>query len=129
MAPKENGAPAIATQDDPDRTKLNAAKSIEPSLAAQANSFRPASIGCQSNPRTVYEATLGAAKRLRIRFLAARIHALGPSPLAHFVREIEARADVFATLEIYAALPRDFIVALGGDQLPPALHTIDGGRS
>jgi hypothetical protein len=28
MAPKDNGAPAIATQDDPDRTKLNASNSL-----------------------------------------------------------------------------------------------------
>lgn len=59
MAPKENGAPAGATQDDPDRTKLNAAKPIEPSLAAQANSFGPASISNQRSPDAVGEARLG----------------------------------------------------------------------
>ena len=35
MLSKENGAPAVATQNDPDRTKLNADISIEPSPKKQ----------------------------------------------------------------------------------------------
>jgi hypothetical protein len=43
------------------------------------------------------------------------LHALGPAPFAYFLREIEAGADVDVTLEEYAALPAEFIRALGGD--------------
>lgn len=53
------------------------------------------------------------AEKLRRQFLVERLHALGPAPLGHFLREIEAGADVNATLETYARLPRDFIKPLG----------------
>jgi hypothetical protein len=60
-----------------------------------------------------------AANRLRLQFLAARLHALGP--LFHFLGEIEAGADVRGTLEEYAALPAEFIRTLGGDWPFPTL--------
>jgi hypothetical protein len=46
--------------------------------------------------------------------------------LAYFLREIEAGADVLATLEIYAALPADLIAAYGGDRFALAFHVIEG---
>jgi hypothetical protein len=68
-------------------------------------------------------------KRLRLHFLAISLHALGPKPLFHFLDEVERGADLRSHLERYAALPADFIRALGGDRFAPALRVIDeGGR-
>ncbi len=64
----------------------------------------------------------------RRRHLVAKLHRLGEAPLAHFVSDIERGGDIDATLERYAALPAEFIVALGGDRFPPALHAFEGGR-
>jgi hypothetical protein len=65
--------------------------------------------------------------RARLRFLAARLHALGPRPLYHFLREVEGGASLRSHLERYAALPAGFILANGGDRFAPSLHVIDGG--
>ncbi|MGI8567652.1 MAG: hypothetical protein ACR2KT_00435 [Methylocella sp.] len=54
------------------------------------------------------------------------MHALGPAPLAHFIAVLERGAVLRETLEIYAALPADFIKPYGGDRLAPALHAIGG---
>jgi hypothetical protein len=64
--------------------------------------------------------------RLRRQFLVERLHRLGPSPLCHFLAEIERGADLRSHLDRYAALPADFVRVLGGDRFPPALHVIDG---
>jgi len=52
----------------------------------------------------------------RLRFLAGRLHALGPAPLFHFLSDIETGKPIRATLEEYAALPADFVRAYGGDE-------------
>ncbi len=52
---------------------------------------------------------------------------LGPAPLWHFICEVEKGADLDVTLARYAALPADFIKALGGDRFAPCLFVIDGG--
>jgi hypothetical protein len=62
-----------------------------------------------------------AVDRARRRYLVAELHALRPALLAYFLREIEAGAHVGVTLEEYAALPAEFIRALGGD------WPLDGG--
>jgi hypothetical protein len=54
---------------------------------------------------------------------ASAIHNLG-----HFLCEVEAAALVTATLETYGRLPVEFVRALGGDQVAPSLHCIDGGE-
>ena len=71
-----------------------------------------------------------AAAMLRRQRLVERLHRLGPSPLGHFIREVEKAtgADVTARLERYAALPADFVRANGGDKFPAPLWAIDGGR-
>jgi hypothetical protein len=69
-----------------------------------------------------------AVDRVRRRYLVATLHALGPAPFAYFLQEIEAGADVLVTLEEYAALPAEFIRALGGDRLASSIHMVDGGR-
>jgi hypothetical protein len=67
-----------------------------------------------------------AVDRARRRYVVAKLHALRPAPFAYFLREIEAGADVGATLKEYAALPAEFIRALGGDRFAPAFHVIEG---
>jgi len=52
----------------------------------------------------------------RRKYVVARLHALGPAPLAYFLAEIEGGADIRGTLETYAALPAEFIAAFGGDR-------------
>ncbi len=67
-----------------------------------------------------------AANRLRLQFLAARLHTLGPKPLFYFLSEIERGAEIRSHLEKYAQLPTDFIKAYHGDRFTPALHAING---
>jgi hypothetical protein len=73
--------------------------------------------------------TFQAADRARRQRLVEQLHRLGPAPLAHFIRDLERGGNIDVTLEAYAALPADFIKAFGGDRFPPALRSIDGGRS
>jgi hypothetical protein len=68
-----------------------------------------------------------AQNDVRLRFLAGRLHTLGPKPLYYFLREIEAGAGIRPHLELYARLPDDFIAAHGGDRFEPNLLAIDGG--
>jgi hypothetical protein len=69
-----------------------------------------------------------AQSRLCLRFLASRLHSLGPKPLFHFLDEVERGADPRSHLERYAALPADFIKAHAGDRFAPSLHCIDWGE-
>lgn len=69
------------------------------------------------------------AKRVRLQYLATRLHALGERPLFEFLTELERDADMRPLLERYARLPAGFIAALGGDKVPPRLFVIDGGES
>jgi hypothetical protein len=66
------------------------------------------------------------ARRVRLQFLAARLHALGPKPLFHFLDEVERGEPLRAHLERYAALPADFIRAHGGDQFPKLFAIREG---
>jgi hypothetical protein len=67
--------------------------------------------------------------RMRRQRLVLHLHRLGPSPLGHFIREVEVAtgADVTARLERYAEIDPEFVRALGGDQFAPSLHCIDEG--
>jgi hypothetical protein len=65
---------------------------------------------------------------LRRQHHVEHLHRLGPSPLGHFIKDIEKGADIDATLEAYAKLDADFIKALGGDKFVPSLFAIGGGR-
>jgi hypothetical protein len=55
------------------------------------------------------------------------LYRLGEYPLFHFITEIERGGRIDEALEIYAALPRDFITALGGRDFPPSVRSIDSG--
>jgi hypothetical protein len=67
-------------------------------------------------------------KRLRLQYLAARLHELGPKPLFHFLDELEHGADLRESLETYAALPADLIAAYQGDKFMPPAFAIGGRR-
>jgi hypothetical protein len=80
--------------------------------------------------RAARQRDIDARARIRRRRLIEHLHRLGPQPLGYFLAEIEGATgtDVTARLERYARLPADFIKACGGDQYPPMLWAIDGGR-
>jgi hypothetical protein len=67
-----------------------------------------------------------ARNRLRRQRLVSHLHRLGPSLLGHFLREIEAGANVTERLDRYARLDPDFVRALGGDRFAPIVRLIDG---
>ncbi len=79
------------------------------------------------NRRAAEDTRDNSTSRRKFQRLVERLHALGPGVLAYFIREVAAGADVCTSLEIYAALPGDFIRAYGADRFPPTLHSIDGG--
>jgi hypothetical protein len=68
------------------------------------------------------------AARLRRQRLVEHLHRLGPSPLGHFLREVEGGAFISEHLEAYARIDPEFVHALGGDKFAPypSLHCIDG---
>ncbi len=66
---------------------------------------------------------------LRLRRLAETVHALGPAPMLHAMREIADGADISHVLGRFAALSADFVHAMGGDQFPDPVRVVAGGRS
>ena len=62
---------------------------------------------------------------VRLRYLAARIHGLGPRPLYELLRQLDAGAELHPTLEAYARLPAKFIAAHGGDRLMPLRAVVE----
>jgi hypothetical protein len=78
------------------------------------------------DPRAVWENKPAAGRRVRLQYLARRLHGLGERPLFHFLDEVERGADLRQHLERYAALPAAFIKANGGDRFAPIVHVIDG---
>jgi hypothetical protein len=51
--------------------------------------------------------------RVRLRYLAQRLHALWPRPLFHYLDEVERGHDLRGHLEKYAHLDPDFVAAAG----------------
>jgi hypothetical protein len=78
------------------------------------------------NQRAVAANKPAAAGRVRLQYLARRLHGLGERPLFHFLDEVERGAALRPHLERYAALPAAFIKANGGDTFAPIVHVIDG---
>jgi hypothetical protein len=70
-----------------------------------------------------------ARKRLRRQRLVERLHGLGPAPLGHFLREVEAGAVIAEHLERYSRIDPAFVRALGGRDFPPPVIPIAGGTS
>jgi hypothetical protein len=54
----------------------------------------------------------------RVHLLAARIHDLGPRPLAELLYEILSGADPLSRIERYAALDPTIVAAVGASDLP-----------
>jgi hypothetical protein len=57
------------------------------------------------------------------------LHRLGPAPLAHFISDIERGGDIDATLEKYARLPVEFVLANRGDEFPEPMLMVRCGRA
>jgi hypothetical protein len=72
------------------------------------------------------QAVKQARQRLRRQRLVSHVHRLGPSPLFHFLAEIERGASIQGTRETYGRLPVEFVTAIGGDRFAPIVHLIDG---
>lgn len=72
----------------------------------------------------------GTLPPARLRYLARRIHQLGPRPLYHLLDELQNGAPLHERLERYASLAplAPFIAALGGADLP-ALRSIGESRA
>jgi hypothetical protein len=64
----------------------------------------------------------------RLRYLAGKIHRLGPRPLYELFRELASGSDFQCVLERYAGLQplAEFISHLGGDRLPPPARLVRG---
>jgi hypothetical protein len=65
----------------------------------------------------------------RLRYLAGKIHKLGPRPLFELLCELASGAELMFVLERYARIAplAEFISNLGGDQLPARARLV-GGR-
>jgi hypothetical protein len=73
----------------------------------------------------ITSATIPSSVSTRLRFLAARIHALGPRPLFEFCCEIVGgSSDPLGRLEAYANINVEILDQLGGRDLPPAVRLI-----
>jgi hypothetical protein len=66
--------------------------------------------------------------RVRLKYLARRLHALGERTLFHFIDEVERGHPPREHPEKYARLDPDFVAALGGTHFGPPVFVIDGGR-
>jgi hypothetical protein len=66
--------------------------------------------------------------RVRLRYLAQRLHALWPRLLFHYLDEVEPGHDLRGHLEKYAHLDPDFVAALGGSHFGPPEFVIEGGK-
>ncbi len=62
-----------------------------------------------------------------LALFARKIHRLGERPLYELFRQLDPGADLRSTLEIYAALPREIVIAFNGDRFE-SLRKFHGGR-
>jgi hypothetical protein len=101
-----------------------------PRRGSADGSERKRNCSALDNPQFIGpSAATRALNQLRRRRLVEHLHSLGPSPLGHFIREVEdaARVDVTPRLERYAEIDPEFVRALGGDKFPPRfLHALEG---
>lgn len=69
--------------------------------------------------------TIASSIAVRMRYLAGRVHSLGPKPLFEMLCTIAADSSAALDLiERYAALPAGFIEANNGRDFPPHLWLI-----
>jgi hypothetical protein len=62
--------------------------------------------------------TIASSIALRLRYLAGRIHRLGPNPLFQLMAELSNSSAAMDRFAVYAALDAEFIRARAGDALP-----------
>jgi hypothetical protein len=108
MTPEEKGPPRLG----------NAAGPIDLSFPG----------GNDLQATSTRQATAQDNKRLRRQRLVEHLHRLGPSPLGHFLNEVELGASVADHLERYRRIDPEFVRALGVDRYAPIVHVIDGGE-
>jgi hypothetical protein len=73
-----------------------------------------------------------AQSEIRLKYLAGRIHQLGPAPLYYLLSDIEQQSsgDLRELFEQYAQLPAELIKVYRGDQFAPPVSLIrEGGRN
>jgi len=68
--------------------------------------------------------TIASSIALRLRFLAGRIHALGPRPLFEIMCELSGSSTALDRFEAYAAMNSETLNRFGGRELPPAIRLI-----
>jgi Holliday junction resolvase RusA-like endonuclease len=82
------------------------------------NAKGPIPVAAGLDPHSLPKGNPGDSKtstpKVRLQFLARRLHALGPKPLFHFLDEIECGADLRTHLEEYSALPANLVKDYGG---------------
>jgi len=68
--------------------------------------------------------TIASSIAIRLRYLAGRVHDLGPRPLFELFCELVDGADPVSRFEAYSLLDADFIRANGGDVLPRTVWVV-----
>jgi hypothetical protein len=70
-------------------------------------------------------ATLRSSTAIRVKYLAGRVHALGPRPLYEYLCEIiGGSSDPMGRLEKFAAMDPEVLDYFGGRELPPPLRLV-----
>jgi hypothetical protein len=90
------------------------------STSHKNDSLRPAA-GHIASPSSI---TLPSSTALRLRYLASRLHELGPRPTFEFLAEALQGAPILDRLEAYGRLDPETVRALGADALPPTVVRI-----
>lgn len=69
---------------------------------------------------------------MRFRRLSEHLYGLGPRPVGEFLSEIAdthgLHDEILEALELYSAIPAEFIHANGGDKWPDAFSVVSNGE-
>ena len=95
-------------------------------VPAQANLLRNRRAKPWLRGQRVGTQAAAAVRAVRLKYLVERLHAFGPSPLYHFLDEVERGEPLRPHLERYAVLPVGFVIATGGDRFGEPLFVING---
>jgi hypothetical protein len=67
---------------------------------------------------------LASSTALRLRYLAAHLHQLGPRSTFELLAEAVQGEPLLERLEVYARLDPEIVHALGGDEMPSIIRRI-----
>jgi hypothetical protein len=70
----------------------------------------------------------GPLSQIRLQYFAERLRRLGPKALFHLLDELQRGADLHVTLDRYAAVPAESVLAFGGNKFARSF-AIRGGRA